>query len=257
MTYNREEVVAFWKGTNLENKHKRREIERLAKLTGSHVDHIKPLKLGGPDLWFNLQVLSGTRNLSKGADFPEVDRKEYQKKWDGLDEAYRVNVQAAIDGNPQPVPNTFERARKAVSWRTRRKGNRAPKAGTLARFVYDKDREHKALMRTQEYRDLLQRPEAKEAITEVAKWRPGGKLYGIATNSFLVAAVGTLFSFMCLIGLTDSSKEGRDTALKYLLFTAPVAFVGGTSAWKCACKESEAKDKASNLGIHFNDYATN
>lgn len=39
-SYNRDEVVAFWRSTGLENKHKRREIEKLAQLTGAHVDHI-------------------------------------------------------------------------------------------------------------------------------------------------------------------------------------------------------------------------
>ena len=36
-------MVAFWRLTGLENKHKRREIEKLAQLTGFHIDHIKPL----------------------------------------------------------------------------------------------------------------------------------------------------------------------------------------------------------------------
>ena len=97
-SYNRDEVVAFWRSTGLENKHKRREIEKLAQLTGAHVDHIKPLRAGGPDLWFNLQVLSGTRNTSKGANFPEIDQREYEKRWTALPEDYKVAVQAAIDG---------------------------------------------------------------------------------------------------------------------------------------------------------------
>ena len=115
-TYNREEVVAFWRSTGLENKQKRRDIEKLAQLTGAHVDHIKPLRAGGPDLWFNLQVLSGTRNTSKGANFPELDQREYEKRWSALPEDYQVAVQAAIDGNPLPVPNFFQRATR----RTRR-----------------------------------------------------------------------------------------------------------------------------------------
>lgn len=119
-SYNRDEVVAFWRSTGLENKHKRREIEKLAQLTGAHVDHIKPLRAGGLDLWFNLQVLSGTRNTSKGANFPEIDQREYEKRWTALPEDYKVAVQAAIDGNPQPVTNFFKKAAQRVTKRRKK-----------------------------------------------------------------------------------------------------------------------------------------
>ena len=102
MTYNRDEVIKFWQSTGLDDKAKRKQIERLAQLTGSDVDHIKPLRAGGPDLWFNLQVLTAGRNRSKGADFDEVDQREYQRRWEALDADYKVAVQAALDGNPIP-----------------------------------------------------------------------------------------------------------------------------------------------------------
>lgn len=245
-TYNRDEVVAFWRSTGLENKRKRREIEKLAQLTGSHVDHIKPLRAGGPDLWFNLQVLSGTRNTSKGANFPELDQREYQKRWSALPDDYQVAVQAAIDGNPLPVPNFFQRV-------TRRNDSKSklPKRGTIARFIWEQDKEHKALMATPAYRDLLQTPEAKEAIADSAQYAPKGKRHGIGMTFTALALFGTGFSLMGLLGLTD--RTSRELALQMLTFTVPAAVVGVAGSLKEAGKSIDARDRAQALGIHLND----
>ena len=50
-------------------KYRYEDARRLTKETGieHHVDHIIPLAKGGPHLPWNLQVITKTENLSKGA----------------------------------------------------------------------------------------------------------------------------------------------------------------------------------------------
>jgi 5-methylcytosine-specific restriction endonuclease McrA len=55
------------------------ECERITRETGieHHVDHIWPLAQGGPHLWFNLQVIPASENLSKHDTYRDSDRIEY------------------------------------------------------------------------------------------------------------------------------------------------------------------------------------
>ena len=122
MTYDREQVIKFWKETGLDDRRKRKQIEELCRITGNDLDHIKPLSLGGPDCWWNLQPLSPTRNRSKGAGFPEADRKTYEQALAKLPEDYRARVEENVrallnkeDPICAPAPRLFRPKQKQPS----------------------------------------------------------------------------------------------------------------------------------------------
>lgn len=239
-SYNRDEVIAFWRSTGLEDKRKRREIEKLAQLTGSHTDHIKPLKLGGPDLWFNLQVLSGTRNTSKGANFPELDRREYEKRWTALPDDYRQLVQSAIDGNPQPVPNLFERVTRTrpqkSKGRTRHLSpmEKALKALEDAKRIRFSDPNYKGLMQSQRVVDGLA-----EHKKNKSHW-----LNGLSA----LAAIWSLVFTLCLLTVQEKPQT------RQLMAQTSMAFViAATTRWALGKTTDQSKQQLLKLGVHEHD----
>ena len=101
MTYNREATIKYWKETGLD-----KPFLRLKPIPNHHIDHIKPLSKGGPDLHWNLQYLPAGHNLSKGDSFPEADQKAYKAALSKLDTEYQDQLFEAIQGlqaGAQPV----------------------------------------------------------------------------------------------------------------------------------------------------------
>ena len=47
---------------------------------GYHVDHILPRNMGGDHIWYNLQILTASENLSKGDRFRAEDKTLYQQR---------------------------------------------------------------------------------------------------------------------------------------------------------------------------------
>ncbi len=55
-------------------------LNRLAGYIKYHVDHIRPLSVGGPNLWFNLQIITAAENQSKNNTFRPEDQILYARR---------------------------------------------------------------------------------------------------------------------------------------------------------------------------------